>query len=357
MGDRTHIEWADSTWNPVTGCTRISPGCDNCYIDRSPPFRMAGRRFAKPCGEEGCPGHAYLGDGAGATTGVLLHSERLEQPLRWRRPRRVFVCSLADLFHGDVPDGYIAQVWAAMAMSPRHTFQVLTKRPARMRALLSSRQFREAVEGEVSPAPSGGHPGWPLPNVWIGVTAEDQERADQRIPILLDTPAAVRWLSVEPMIGPVDLRGFVDQWSDDDCPTCDWGHCPEVAVAVRRDLDHEDGSYVSMLSVCARHRGVDWVVCGGESGARARPMDPAWARSLRDQCMVTGIAFFFKQCGEWGPDGVRVGKGAAGRHLDQRTWDQYPGATGPEFAVARRGFWRDAGALGAAGHEPWGDVS
>ena len=304
MGDTTHIEWTDATWNPVTGCTRVSPGCVNCYIDWAPPFRVEGRHFTD---RDGNRSHAI-----GATTGVRLHPDRLDWPLRKRswRGKRVFVCSLADLFHDDVPDEYIAKVFAVMALTPEVTYQVLTKRPARMRALLASGTFAGMVWRDVD------DPSWPLPNVWMGVTVEDQERADQRIPILLDTPAAVRWLSCEPLLGPVNLGRAVGTY---------YGGDPR-----------EDES------------GIDWVVAGGESGPGARPMHPDWARSLRDQCRDAGVPFLFKQWGdlvteEQAPEDItlpavswrhlgddqppvwRVGKKRAGRLLDGRTHDGYPG--------------------------------
>ena len=177
----------------------------------------------------------------------------------------MFVCSLADLFHDDVPDEYIARVFAVMALTPEVTYQVLTKRPARMRALLASGTFAGMVWRDVD------DPSWPLPNVWMGVTVEDQERADQRIPILLDTPAAVRWLSCEPLLGPVDLDA--------------------TGMGVTGTSGPE-----------SRPSAVDWVVAGGESGPNARPMHPSWARSLRDQCATAGVPFLFKQWGEWAPD-------------------------------------------------------
>ena len=338
MSDRTKIEWTDATWNPVTGCTRVSPGCENCYIDWAPPFRIEGRHFTIPCERCGVGGfepmagkfrdsHACSvcnGEGEvrshaiGSTTGVRLHPERLDQPLRWRRPRKVFVNSLSDLFHDDVPDEYIAQVFAVMARAENHTFQVLTKRHGRMRALLSSWEFREALRCKL------GWPDlaeWPLPNVWLGVTVEDQKRADLRVPALLDTPAAVRFLSCEPLLGPVDLSPWTGHG---------YGGDPREEESL-----------------------IDWVIAGGESGPNARPMHPDWARSLRDQCVAAGVPFFFKQWGEWAPDsyavGVlpdrctyvgdpieanwthglpfrqrmrRVGKKAAGRELDGRTWDE-----------------------------------
>jgi protein gp37 len=141
--------------------------------------------------------------------------------------------------------------------------------------------------------------------VWLGVSVEDQATADLRIPALLDTPAAVRWVSAEPLLGPVNLRDYIDRWHEDDGDTCDWGWCDRAAVAVRRDFKNDDPRYVSMLPVCELHRGLDWLICGGESGPGARPMHPDWARSLRDQCASTGVAFHFKQAGnilarEWG---------------------------------------------------------
>lgn len=222
----------------------------------------------------------------------------------------MFVCSLADLFHDDVPDEYIARVFAVMALTPEVTYQVLTKRPARMRALLASGTFAGMVWRDVD------DPSWPLPNVWMGVTVEDQERADQRIPILLDTPAAVRWLSCEPLLGPVDLDA--------------------TGMGVTGTSGPE-----------SRPSAVDWVVAGGESGPNARPMHPSWARSLRDQCASAGVPFLFKQWGEWvtesqAPDDItlpatsrlpfgnrhpavwRVGKKRAGRLLDGIQHDGYP---------------------------------
>lgn len=343
MSDKTKIEWTDATWNPVTGCTKVSTGCDHCYAE------SIATRFA------GTP--AYPNGFA-----VTLKPERLADPLRKRSwcGKRIFVNSMSDLFHKDVPDEYVARVFAVMALTSETTYQVLTKRPARMKSLLLSGKFRDQVwrhttllMGEFDLA-ARNFP-WPLPNVWLGVSVEDQKTADLRIPLLLDTPAAVRFLSCEPLLGPVDLRDHVDRWTEDDLGTCDWGHCNSASVAVRRDYAH-DPTDVHMLSVCAAHRGIDWVIVGGESGPGARPMHPEWARSLRDQCVAASVPFLFKQWGEWKPterlgagvlddpreayaevvdDGklqfiewrrimCRVGKKAAGRELDGRTWDEYP---------------------------------
>lgn len=315
MGDHTTIEWTDATWNPVTGCTKVSPGCDHCYAE------TIAHRFA------GTPAYPNGFD-------VTLHPERLDQPLRWKRPRRVFVNSMSDLFHAEIPDGMIARVFAVMALATSHTFQVLTKRPGRMRALLTSADFRWQVWHQMltltlthdrpMPMPTEHATAltWPLPNVWMGVSVETQKWADVRIPILLATPARVRFLSCEPLLGPVDLN---------------------TALAL--------GYYYEDKTGTRRHqRAVDWVIVGGESGHGARPMHPDWVRALRDQCQTAGTAFHFKQWGEWVetangttiahgdgetttrriplPRGAvrvtRVGKKAAGRELEGRTWDEFP---------------------------------
>jgi protein gp37 len=324
MADHSKIEWTEATLNVVTGCTRVSEGCDHCYIERTPPFRMQGRAFDKP--------------GIGGRIPVQLHRERLMQALRWRRPRRIFMPSLGDLFHADVPYDLLVDAFAVMAITPRHTYQITTKRPARMRALLSDEGFWanvalaitglavvEQVPDAVDWMHRQDHGLWyPLPNTWLGVSVETQQWADIRIPALLGTPAAVRWLSCEPLLGPVDLSRWVLGATVDGVP----------APAISRLINWISGT------------SLDWVVAGGESGPGARPMHPEWARSLRDRCQVAGVPFFFKQWGEHAPrctfalnghacpcNGAspshvielhRFGKRAAGRELDGRTWDQYP---------------------------------
>lgn len=275
MSAQTGIEWCDSTWNPVTGCTEVSPGCDHCYA----------KTFAERW--RGTPGH-YFERGFD----VQLRPDKLDQPLRWRKPRRIFVNSMSDLFHDAVPDEYIAKVFAVMATAGRHTYQVLTKRHARMRSLLNASEFRAEVQRHYDSylcAPQRRPGGmfrpshrWPLPNVWLGVSAENQQWADIRIPALLDTPAAVRFISAEPLLGPIDLAS----------------HLP-----IDYEHHHHDGS-----TTYGRSDGLDWVIVGGESGRGARPMHPDWARSLRDQCQDTCVAFLFKQAGsalarEWGCKG------------------------------------------------------
>lgn len=240
MSDHSAIEWTEATWNPVTGCDQVSPGCAHCYA------KTFAERF------RGVPGHPYE-----RGFDLQLRTERLEQPLEWKRPRVIFVNSMSDLFHEDVPLGYIQRVFDVMRRADWHTFQVLTKRADRAAALAF-----ELV--------------WPA-NVWMGVSVENQ-RWTTRIDALRAIPAAVRFLSCEPLLGPLSL-----------------------------DLE-----------------GIDWVIVGGESGPRARPMRADWAREVREQCAAAGTAFFFKQWGAYDEAGIRRGKKHAGRVLDGRTWDEMP---------------------------------
>jgi protein gp37 len=258
----TAIEWTDTVWNPTTGCDRVSPGCDNCYA-------MTMARRLKGMGSE-----KYQRDGdprtSGPGFGVSIHPATLSEPLRWRKPRRVFVNSMSDLFHDDIPQSFLAQVFAVMARTPQHTYQVLTKRHGRMRSLLNTGAFAWQVQqtAERADPDFDDPPGWwPLPNVWLGVSVEDQKRADLRIPALLDTPAAVRFLSCEPLLGPVSI----------------WEHLSNPSNRRRlsgRPLPH-----------------LDWVIIGGESGPGARRMELDWAQSLVDQCQAAAIAPFVKQLG------------------------------------------------------------
>jgi protein gp37 len=230
----------------------------------------------------------------------------------------VFVNSMSDLFHDQVPDEFIARVFAVMAIARRHTFQVLTKRHGRMRSLLSSPSFGHLVAEQGRAHHVGCQQDWlavgamlggrPLPNVWLGVSAEDQKRADIRIPALLATPAAVRFVSAEPLLGPIDLKQAVIPMGDQR------GHGLTA-------------SFVHAGSCCDRFHGIDWVIAGGESGPRARPMHPDWPRQLRDQCAAAGVAFFFKQWGGRTPN-------AGGRLLDGRTWDELPREAGDRRAQA-----------------------
>lgn len=219
MGDNSRIEWTDATWNPVFGCSKVSAGCQNCYAE------SYAKRFRATVPFDT----------------ITLHPERLDQPTRWKRPRRIFVGSLSDLFHVGIPNGYRDQVFREMALNSRHTFQVLTKRPDMADAYLDGLIGRGGI--------------WPLRHVWLGVSVELQNQADKRIPTLLKIPADVRFLSVEPMLGPIDGKTI--------------------------------------------QRGIDWVIVGGESGPNARPMDPDWALALMFACRKAGIPFFMKQLGGW----------------------------------------------------------
>jgi protein gp37 len=273
VGSSSTIEWTDATWNPVTGCTKVSQGCAHCYAEA----------FAERW--RGTPGHHFE-----QGFDLVLRPERLRLPLQWAKPRRIFVTSMGDLFHSSVPDEFIRLVFSTMAQARQHTFQLLTKRPERMQKLLT----KWAVVGMDQVLDGLGRvPGGlgVLPNVWLGTSVEDQATADVRVRQLIRTPAAIRFLSCEPLLGPVTLRRL---------------HLPPP----KRFQRTGPGPWEA-------YKHLDWVICGGESGHAARPMDPDWARALRDEVTGAGVAFFFKQ---WG--GVR--KALAGRDLDGRTWDEYP---------------------------------
>lgn len=275
---KTKIGWATDVWNPVTGCSPVSSGCKNCYAARFAK-RLAGR-----CG--------YPAD---EPFRVTLHPERLEEPLRWRKPRRVFVCSMGDLFHEDVPDEFIDRVlWTIRAAPENHTFMILTKRPHRMPEFLEGWSRRNS--GAYIKLASR----FPL-NVWLGVTAENQQVANERIPILLQIPAAVRFVSVEPMLGPVDLT----QWL-----MCEW--------YAGKEKEPRKGTINGKPMPVARLRPrVDWVICGSETGPNRRPAKIEWIRNLRNQCVDAGVPFFLKQM-------CIDGKIVKMPELDRRTWDQFP---------------------------------
>jgi protein gp37 len=287
------IEYTDETLNPIRSrdvrsssrarpgwfCTKVSPGCKNCYSENLNGFRGNGLRYAADQEQ---------------FAGLFLDEKTLAKPLRWRRPRKIFWCDMTDMFHPLVKDEWLRLIFRVMRETPQHTHIILTKRPERMKTW--------SCLGHAS-----------LQHVWAGTSVENQETADQRIPHLLATPAYTRWISAEPLLGPVSL----------DAAVCDWWE--------------------------SRYQPL-WVVCGGESGPKARPMHPGWARSLRDQCVAAGVPFFFKQWGAWGPTGsdiqfqrkrvhtwgvddphgaaavARWGKKAAGRLLDGREWNEFPGA-------------------------------
>lgn len=305
MTGKTNIEWTEQSWNPIVGCSIVSPGCTNCYA-----MKMAHRLQAmadKPrwtktgVGTAHYAGTTKVVNGKAVWTGKLALAPEhvLTAPLRRKKPTTYFVNSMGDLFHEDCSDEWIDKVFAVMALTPQHTFQVLTKRAARMRDWVSlpvqnwydGRAFRVLqASRSISPA-HDGCPRWPLPNVWLGVSCEDQQRYDERKEHLRETPAAVRFFSFEPLLGLISA------------------------------------DYLG-----------DWAICGGESGPGARPMHPDWARALRDQCAAAGTAFFFKQWGEWAPSAANMGKGdglvakvgkkAAGRLLDGVEHNGFPSVHG-----------------------------
>lgn len=286
MSDGTAIEWADATVNVINGCDVVSPGCKHCYaMKQAHRFPVRQGLTRKTAG-----GMVWTGE-------VRFHEPALQQVLRWRRPRKIFWNAHGDTFHKDVPDEWIDRCFAAMAATPQHIHQVLTKRPERMRrycdritsatgagAICDQMVLLGFIEQARAFLPRQAELSH-LPNVWLGVSVEDQLRADERIPILLDTPAAIRWLSMEPLLGQVDLSRFLQ------------------AVHHHPANRNRDSEAMMALIKAARDRmggGIDWVVLGGESGPKARPMDPRWARAIRDQCAAAGVPFLFKQWGEWG---------------------------------------------------------
>lgn len=335
----SNIEWTDETWNPVVGCKAVSPGCAHCYAEKMAKRLAAMAEADAAAGKN--PGRKahyqeVIGENGRWNGRAVCVPEALADPLKWKKPRRVFVNSMSDLFHEDVPFDFIDKVFAVMAVADCHTFQVLTKRPDRAVDYLASlsegygtgRLMDHAIElsGETDvrcfdSVISGVPDKWsdsPLPNVWIGTSVENQEQADKRIPELLKIPAAVRFLSMEPLLGPVDLQPVI-----------------------------KAGEFKNNQGI-----NCDWVIVGGESGPGARPMHPEWVRSIRDQCQAAGVPFFFKQFGEWMPDDgrvlsmphtdmtvdgqrwggiqtnstrlIRVGKKSAGRTLDGREWSEFP---------------------------------
>ena len=278
MAENTKIEWCDATWNPLAGCSIVSPGCHHCYAMRT-AYRL------EAMGQEKYQGTTEKKNGRILWTGKInLDESALLIPLKKKKPTTWFVNSMSDLFHESVPDELIARVFAVMALCPQHTFQLLTKRAERMvkffDCLCLPSHWEHALNCHAAMLTHGERDltdfRWPLQNVWLGVSVEDQQRADKRIPHLLNCPAAVRFISAEPLLGQIDL----------DSPEADGLHA--------LGCGHEGCE-------CG-DRGIDWVITGGESGPGARPMHPDFVRSIRDQCVDAGVAFFFKQWGEWVED-------------------------------------------------------
>ncbi|MFJ1782462.1 DUF5131 family protein [Streptomyces anulatus] len=298
----TTIEWTEQTWNPTTGCDRVSPGCDNCYA-LTMAKRLKGMGSAK-----------YQTDGdprtSGPGFGFAMHADTIREPLRWMKPRKVFVNSMSDLFHASNSDANLHLIFGVMAATPQHTYQILTKRHGRMRSLLNDPQFahmaRHRAE-QVYGRPAEAAWTWPLPNVHLGVSVEDQQRADLRIPALLDTPAAVRFLSCEPLLGPVDLSDYVSR----PCPCCH-GEGHDESCAPCYDLGCNGGGFVHDLH---------WVIAGGESGPGARPLHTEWIADLLTDTRQAGVATFVKQLGTvWARDTYWGGKNVAA-HGDTKGGD------------------------------------
>jgi protein gp37 len=329
------IEWTDASWNPIVGCSETSPGCANCYAARLAASRLRGMQAYNGLTtiQTEQNGHAIVKGRPVHWNGeVRFLPERLEEPLHWRKPRRIFVCDMGDLFHEAVDDLWIDRILGSLACW--HTYQILTKRAERMHRYFTTPGRHEkvmewmltggrskctatkSVESLKNKIP------WPLANVWFGVSVENQHFAVERIPFLMATPATVRWISAEPLLGELRIQPYL--------------HHPPIAGEGERAPAY-----------------LDWVVCGGESGPShagacgstgARPMHPDWARSLRDQCQAAGVPFFFKQWGEWFPNGQardpvkgryemwhvdglwfeKLGKKKSGRLLDGREWNEFP---------------------------------
>lgn len=309
MGE-TSIEWTDFSWNPVTGCSQVSPGCDHCYA-----IRVANRFRDTP---------AYAGTVRGMewTGQVICHQERLLDPFSWRKPRKVFLCSMGDLFHPAVPWSFICDIFEVMAVTPQHTYQVLTKRPGRMAHFANhiwpvSWRERLGVAPEEFPGAA-----WPA-NVWAGTSVESAKYLP-RLDVLARVPAKVRFVSCEPLLGPLDLLPWLG--NNALCTRC------AQTCGDRPDCGCEG---------CWTPGVINWTICGGESGPGARPMRPNWVRDIRDQCQAAGVPFFFKQWGEWLPDNQvtwppsakfppdpdlwhKRGKKAAGALLDGRQHVEFP---------------------------------
>lgn len=296
----TAIEWTEQTWNPTTGCDRISPGCDNCYA-LTMAKRLKGMGSAK-----------YQTDGdprtSGPGFGITPHPDAYREPLRWKKPRKVFVNSMSDLFHAGITTADLHLIFGVMAATPQHTYQILTKRHGRMRSLLNDPLFAHMARHRAEQV--FGRPAditwvWPLPNVWLGVSVEDQKRADLRIPALAQTPAAVRFLSCEPLLGPVRLP-LTEAVNDCTCG----GYGPPYYMH-EPSCGFEPGPAYS----------IDWVIIGGESGPGARPFQPDWATSLIEDSRAASAAPFVKQLGTlWARDTHWAGKSVAA-HGDTKGGD------------------------------------
>lgn len=299
----TLIEWAEKSWNPVTGCTKVSLGCQNCYAERMAK-RLRGR-----CGYPD-----------GEPFRVTLRPERLVDPLHWRKPSMIFVCSMGDLFHEDVPEKFIYDIWDVMVQSRQHTFLILTKRPDRMKSFIERVMAnRMDYAYTLGNTPEGKEARkWaqrPIQNIWLGVTAENQEMADKRIPILLQIPAAVRFVSVEPMLSPVRL--ILARRYCTNCNYLHWSYNPAGSGFAYKEVYCPECGFAYGYHSPEGNSSIDWVICGSESGPNRRPANTEWIRSLKNQCVDAYVPFFLKQM-EVGGRLVKMPK------LDGQVWDQFP---------------------------------
>lgn len=326
MATNSGIEWTDATWNPIAGCSIVSPGCHSCYA-----VRMAGRLEAM--GQKKYAGTTKKTNGKTLWTGkITLDESALTIPFGWKKPKRIFVNSMSDLFHEDVPDEFIDKVFAVMALTPQHTYQILTKRAWNLARYAGNHCRKAAVclvakertrDKEIDVHPCGrvvnkaeawlaasgteGMP-WPLPNVWLGVSVEDQQRADERIPLLLQTPAAVRFLSCEPLLSAVNLEPFMQY--------------PPF---------HED------YKLHYPGGGINWVIIGGESGHGSRPCQVEWIRSIVGQCRAAAVPVFVKQLGANYVDAVN---GICG-HSTKWPYDILPSGPTRRFKDSKGGDWSE----------------
>jgi len=307
---KTKIDWCDEVWNPIVGCSRVSAGCDNCYAARM-AHRLTGnvKVIDKYMAVEAWDGH------------VQFDEKSLGQPLLWHKPKRIFVNSMGDIFHKNVPTKWIDDVLEIISACPQHTFMILTKRPE----LIEEKLYGVTIDNPCRELGGGDY----LPNLWLGVSVEDQKTADERIPLLLQTTAAHRFISVEPMLGEVDIMHTV------------WNHTPESAITPHMKIYDKTTMQAPLLP------GINWVICGGENGPGARPIHPDWVNNLYDQCSCASVPFFFKGWGEHLPlyyasseqilkhkdVGVfadmptyRVGKAVSGHLLNNREIREIPAA-------------------------------
>jgi protein gp37 len=296
---KSKIEWTDAVWNPITGCSKVSEGCRNCYAERLwPRLRAMGNTV-------------YVDRNF---NDVACHHERLDQPLKWKKPRKIFVNSMSDLFHEDVPDIFIIDVLSVIAEASQHTFFILTKRPERMNEIFNHETIANDVWLQTSRGVNAEKSPWPLKNLWLGVTAENQQRADERIPVLLQIPAAVRFVSAEPMLGLVDLSSYLSRCSSCNAPInkndSSWrwnGICWE----------HKCPGNHPQVGHFAANAGVDWVICGSETGPNRREACIEWIGDLCDQCEHAGVPFFLKQ--------MEInGRMVKMPELDGKIWAQFP---------------------------------